>query len=176
MQERVKALSKAELDRVQLELTHQEEKFLNHPFLFSRWLHGGEPGPDYVSEALDLTGKKGARVEGTFLQAMFDFQYDPPQYTETFQDTVEPRRVTALLRQMLRTGLWSEEFPAERDPQVADNLKETWQFDFESVKLEKTFYEPFPPSLEAMREVCQSLVEQLKRTGKRTVERPQSMK
>jgi hypothetical protein len=157
----VTTLSKADSESTYYELTHNAEEFLRHPFLFSWWIHGGEPGPDYVSMAIDFTNKEG-RLEAIFVQAKFDFQATPHQYTNKQSGVIAAGTVVNLLRDMLESNLFTTEFPEEKDPKVADILKETWQFNFGRSKLEKTFYEPFPHAVETLRKTCKLLIGQLK--------------
>jgi hypothetical protein len=136
---------------------------------FSWWVHGGEPGPDYVSEALDLTRTRQG-IQAVYVRAVFDFKRTPHQATERFAGTLTQAQLASTLGSVLRSKLFSRTLPEERDPSVADNLRETFQLGHASRELEKTLFEPFPEGLEEIRALCRSLIEELKQKGARTLE------
>ena len=160
-----------ELDRLESEFRKQERGFLVQPFSFTWWVHGGEPGPGYISGALTLSSE-GGRLEARFVRASYDLKQSPPQSVEKLHAGLESGRAFAVLHQMFQAGLFAKELPEERDRQVADGVEETWKFHRGEWKAEKTMFEPFPEILEPLRAACRPIVEQLRKTGARTPQTP----
>jgi hypothetical protein len=164
-------LPPAELDRMESELRGGDAAFLGRLLLFSWWVHGGEPGPGHVSEAFRLV-QEGGKLQAVFLVETHDLRRRPPARTERFAAGVEPGAAARVLRQVLQSGLFARELPEEKDRQVADILKETWRFHHGAHKVEKTLFAPFPAGLEPLRSACRTMIDEVKRTGTRSIVEP----
>jgi hypothetical protein len=169
--ETLSILPKQDLDDLLDLLRKDPAAFFEQPMLFSWWVHGGEPGPDHLSNALDLTSENGV-LEVVYVRPVFDLDFDPPYLTEKFSDSIDLDRAKTLLEEMFGAGLFEREYAEEEDPGIADNLKETWQFERGSTQLEKTLFEPFPDGLDPLREICNALVTDLLQSGQRELKTP----
>lgn len=155
----ISVLPKTELDKLTTGLVSQGARFVKQPFLFSWWIHGGEPG--HQSDFLKLKSVDGKLV-GEFVRSMFNPQLNPPYVTKKYTAIVPSNRVVEILQEMLAVRLFAEEFPEEKDPGVCDILKETWKFECVFANVEKTMYEPFSRNLNRLRALCRDLINEIK--------------
>jgi hypothetical protein len=147
------------LDMLANQLAHNPDAFFQHPFSFTWWLRGGEPGSP--SDNLVLQGDHG-QVKGTYIRARFDPKHQPPVHSETFSGVVPLHRVSNILTLLFESSVLRE--PVNEDHgegEMRDAQEESWRFQDPKVDLTKTLFEPFPKAIEPMRALCLEIAEQL---------------
>lgn len=141
-----------------------EDRSLANGFVFSFWLHGGEPGSD--SKCLGIVCDAN-RCRGTYLTATLDAQLRQryPSARRKISATLDRDQVKALLRKIFASGLYEKTYPSESAHGVADLLEETWEVEHESTTLKTTFFGTFPAELNAVRDCCRLIIEKIEKTG-----------
>lgn len=164
----VKPSASAQLNELAAQLARGDKGFFAPRLLFSFWVRGGDPGEGFTSDKLDVNCEK-ERCEANFVRTRFDEQYSPPYLAEQFAGHLPLEDVTNLLKLAVCSSLFRKEFPSEKKPPIADIQKETWLLSKEGVELEKTFFEPFPEDLVAIRKICNDLMTKIENQGNRRV-------
>src|SRR5882672_3634148 len=147
----------AQLNEVTAQLSRGDKGFFVPPLLFSFWVRGGDPGEGFTSDKLEVQCEKEL-CEANFVRTRFDEEYSPPYLAEQFTGHLSLQDVTDLLKLAVGSSLFRKEFPSEKKPPIADILKETWVLSKEGIQLQKTFFEPFPEDLVAIRKICNDLM------------------
>jgi len=162
--ERVELFSMQPKDMVLNELVQKlrsgQNAFFSQPFSYSWWLRGGEPGSP--SDKLTLEGDRGS-VQGIYIRTRFDPKREPPFASETFRGAIDVDCASSVLLCLFESSLFRERLVEENDRGNRDLRQETWKFDRDGIHLSKTLFEPFPESIEALRETSRDLEDRLAR-------------
>lgn len=129
---------------------------------FSWWARGGEPGPGYTSDKIEIRAAENA-IHGSYIRARFNDDYEPPFLSEEFSALI-PQSLWQRLRSALsQDNPFGIHLPSEDRGNVADILKETISLSIGGHVTEKTVFGSGPeelPSLKSARnEVAQYLVD-----------------
>lgn len=130
--------------------------------LFSWWVRGGEPGPGWTSDALEVR-HAGGRVVALYTRSRTVFDNRMVSRADEFEMEVRPEMLGELARMLLATGLFARTLAEEDDRGMRDILKETWELQRGVDRLAKTLYEPFPAELEDLRVTCRNLCREMVR-------------
>ena len=106
----------------------------------SWWTRGGEPGPGYTSDKLDVV-VSGRTISGTYVRARFDQSYDPPFKPEEFTGDVPDDLWHALSAAIDGEQIFARHLPAEDKADLADALKDTIEVVVDGQVTTKTMYD-----------------------------------
>ncbi|MBR0773396.1 hypothetical protein JQ543_12520 [Bradyrhizobium diazoefficiens] len=137
---------------------------------FSWWSRGGEPGPGYTSDKLDVQiEKNGAGAHGTYIRARFDNSYEPPFLSEQYTSTVPEPLVRDLLAALERDKTYSLHFASEDRSNLADAIKDTIRLTVGEQSQEKTLYASESSELAASKAARNTIVRYLYENGSKTI-------
>lgn len=129
----------AEAAALRREYERDRERFLRRGFRFAYWRHGGERGPDWVSDLVEIIAT-GDGVVAVWTKA----RPSPADFTvtdvEKRQGSPPVRMVLLVLDCVLGDALFERVIPAERLTQYRGTINETLTFEMPPVRLEKTLY------------------------------------
>lgn len=143
---------------------HDPARVLRAAWRFSWWKRGGEPGPDWLSDKVDLVATNG-RVAGQYTLARN--APAPPFRTHADEHTGEvPEALAAgLLRAIFAHRLYEQTFAAEGRANLADAVRHTFDLTIDAVHLEKTLHEPTRDELGEVGRACEAIAAHLLATG-----------
>ncbi len=140
------------------------------PTTFVWWARGGEPGPGYTSDRLELTiADVNSAATAKYIRARFDRAYEPPFLSEEFSAMVPAETWRAVLSSLEGERLFEAAFPSEGRSNVADVVKETFSITADGVTKEKTLYGPAAGELGPSRTLLARLAGWLVQNGERKV-------
>jgi hypothetical protein len=135
---------------------------------FSWWSRGGEPGPGYTSDKLDVQIEKN-RAHGTYIRARFDPSYDPPFLSEQFTAWIPEQLSRDLLEALERDKAYSSHFASEDRSNLADAIKDTISLKVGERSQEKTLYASEISELAASKAARNAIVRYLYENGEKTI-------
>jgi hypothetical protein len=138
------------------------------PVTLGWWSRGGEPGPGYTSDKLDLQ-LQGNHARGTYIKARFDREYDPPFLSEQFAYTVPERLWRDLFEALEREKAFATHFVSEDRSNIADIIKDTIALTAGQRSQEKTFYGSEKTELPASKAARNAIAQYLHDRGERTI-------
>lgn len=153
--------------RVLLDAGHLETKEPRQ-ITFSWWARGGEPGPGYTSDKLDLE-INGQSIVGTYIRARFDANFDPPFLSEQFTSQVPEQLYRDLVEALENDRAFSSHFVSEDRSNLADAIKDTIRLTIGERSDEKTLYESDKSELAASKAARNAIVKYLYDRGKKTI-------
>jgi hypothetical protein len=131
---------------------------------FSWWRHGGEPGPDWLSDKVDIA-VAGGQVTGTYTRAR-NAPRPPFQTTaDEFTGTLPAPLAEQLLRSIFTTQIFERSLPSEARANLADAIKQEFELRVGSTHLSKTLHEPAPEELGDLGPACDAVAAHLRDTG-----------
>lgn len=137
---------------------------LQSAWSFSYWRHGGEPGPDWLSDKLDLSAANG-QVTARYIRTRNDQAPPFSPHAEEFTGAVPANLAESLLRALIAGQLFERTLPAEGSTQLADALQLELELSVGSLHLKKHLYEPQPAELGDLGPACEQVMGHLKDQG-----------
>lgn len=143
---------------------HDPSAVLRGAWRLSWWRRGGEPGPDWTSDKVDLSAAQG-HVAGQYTRARN--APTPPFAARADEHTgpVPSALADGVLRAMFTTRLFEQTLPAEGRGNLADAVTHTVELSYESLHFRKDLYEPGPDEIGAWVQAFEAVAEQLTREG-----------
>lgn len=138
------------------------------PVQMSWWTRGGEPGPGYSSDKLELA-VAGETVTGTYIRARFDASNDPPFKAEQFTGDVPPAAWDKLRAALDDERVFGRHFPSEDQADLADALKDTVELSTAGQTRTKSFYGLPDADLARSRAVVKDIAAYLAKHGRHSV-------
>ena len=128
------------------------------------WKRGGEPGPDWLSDNIDLVTIQG-RTKGQYIRTrnapMPPFQ----SQAEKFTGEIPPEIAVKLLQTLFIQRIFERTFPSEQRINLADAVSQTFDLTLENMHLVKTLYEPDIADLGDVAYICDAVAEHLRVNG-----------
>jgi len=135
---------------------------------FCWWARGGEPGPGYTSDKLDIE-INDQRIVGTYIRARFDANYDPPFLSEQFTSQIPKQLYRDLVEALENDQVFRSHFASEDQSNIADAIKDTIRLTIGERSDEKTLYESDKSELAASKAARNAIVRYLYDRGKKTI-------
>lgn len=139
-------------------------KVLQSGWSLSWWRHGGEPGPDWLSDKIDLTAKEG-NVTGRYTRARNAPVPPFAPKADEFTGTVPTALAEQLFRAIFAVRLYERSFPSEARAGLADAVQQSFELDVGSLHLAKILYEPSRAELGELGAACESVAAHLRDAG-----------
>lgn len=133
---------------------------------FSWWRHGGEPGPDWLSDQISLT-VAGGQATGQYIRARNAPRPPFPTSAEEFTGSVPAALAERLFRAIFAIQLFERSLPAETRGGLADAMQQTFDLNVGSTHLSKTLFEPSPEELGDLGPACEAVASHLRDSGVR---------
>jgi hypothetical protein len=157
----------------QLEAARLREAFLRDPeamlrkgFAFDWWCHGGGPGPDWLSDKLDLASRTSG-IFGVYIRARPAAAPPFKISAEDFTGTVPKPLVAALLAALFDSRLFEKTVPSELRKNLMDAMIQTFDVTVGAVRLQKTLFSPDSEELGASFDACEAIARELREHGSR---------
>ena len=142
------------------------EAALRGGFAFSWWCHGGEPGPDWLSDKLDLVARDG-QFSGVYTRARPDPAPPFQVRAQSFSGGVPEPLIRSLLAAIFERRLFEATLPSELRGNVMDALQQSFDLTLAGTHLQKTLFEPAPEELGSYPDACARITQRLMETGSR---------
>ncbi|XXY54056.1 hypothetical protein WME91_23285 [Sorangium sp. So ce269] len=147
-------------------------KTFESQWTLSWWRHGGEPGPDWLSDKIDITAAKG-KVTGVYTRARN--APTPPFKTQAdeFTGQVPSALAEPVFRAIVAGRLYERTLPSESRADLADAVQHAFELNVGSLRLVKTLHEPSRDELGELGPALEGVANHLRDTGAhRDVTRP----
>ena len=142
------------------------EATLRGGFAFSWWCHGGEPGPDWLSDKLDLATRDD-QFSGLYTRARPDPTPPFQIRAQAFSGGVPEPLIRALLAAIFASRLFEATVASELRGDLMDALQQHFDLTLAGVRLQKTLFEPAAEELGGFPNVCAQIIRRLTETGSR---------
>jgi hypothetical protein len=146
----------------------------NGPITVLWWTRGGEPGPGYTSDKLELRIAQAGPAEGSYVRARFNKSYDPPFLSEEYSIYVPRELWLKLVQAIGEEDLFDTKLPSEGRSDIADAIKETIRIEIGKRSYEKTLYLSEPNELIRSKEALNQIVRFLVERGSHKIRNRQS--
>jgi hypothetical protein len=137
----------------------------------SWWTRGGDPGPSYTSDKLDIAITDNV-VSATYIRARFDAAYAPPFRSEEFAGNLPSTEWQSLFAAIDGDQMFDKHIPAEDRSDLADALKDTVEVVAKTGKRTKTFYELSDDEFVASRAARNNIANFLVKHGRHRLRTP----
>jgi hypothetical protein len=135
-------------------------------FVLSWWVRGGEPGPGYTSDKLDVTLRHGS-ADGVYIRARWDPEYQGGFRSEAFSAALGGGEWRELLAALASGRLFGAHFASEDRADLADAVKETIELRAAGRLAAKTLYGSDKAELRPAKDQRNRLARLLTETGER---------
>jgi hypothetical protein len=134
----------------------------------SWWSRGGEPGPGYTSDKLDIHIENNHAI-GTYIRARFNTNYNPPFLSEQFTSSIPEQFFRDLLTALEREKIYDQHFASEDRSKLADAIKDTISLSVAGRSQQKTLYASEKSELATSKAVRDRIAKYLYDNGKKTI-------
>ena len=132
----------------------------------SWWRHGGEPGPDWLSDKVVVT-VAGGTATGRYIRARNAPRPPFQPSAEEFTGSIPAPLAERLLHAIFSLRLYERPHPSEARAALADAVEEKLELSVGALHLVKSLYEPSRDELGALGPACEAVAAHLHDNGVR---------